>query len=645
MKMNEDLKFIISELNKIFKKIHTLISFKSVQSGELLQILSDVLSDVTETPKVDMRDESLDLSAVRILTILRVLKYQPTKEPALFRQRLVKGDQETIYEVLKWLFANKEIVKQRAYLSKFLVKVEVPAEWLADPETAALYERYENLVEDFKMVHKEREAGRKSGEAAAELKADLKAMEKEREVILDRLEKIKVRTASNSHLLKAANALRIERDRDHELSLQRVQEKEAISNLQVSLERAERKLRLLQEAGVELSPQVLEQRLSEEVMLLTAVKNERLPTELVTLKSRVEALNSVANTYVGPDDIIKLRQKLDVVAREVQALAEIKVSESGTDQMAPFRQQAAAIAGVKRNTLERLEKTEQNFEELVDKLEEKKEKSKRIGQDSVPKGEDLKRYVTRLKTKSVLYKKCRTELSGLRAEAGVLSRTLAIIEGKLAKIKTREEDKEDIAREGSLPEGYSENNAENINKELKKNLMSFKVKLAPLLNELQPLRVKAQDLDERYERAQRSHESVEASVKGTVSSLSEEVKTCQENVDKDGVELVKLRDEISKLRLAQERIQQEMRLYASHSGGPSFRDKLNESIIGEEKKSKQLKEEEKVVRELVEQNEYQTQQWNHLIAIFECKLHHMRESKKRDGIVVRKEGTETLILQ
>ncbi|XP_015119380.1 intraflagellar transport protein 81 homolog [Diachasma alloeum] len=643
--MNEDLKFIIAELNKIFKKIHTLISFKSVQSGDLLQILSDVLSDVTETPKVDMRDESLDQSAVRILTILRVLKYQPSKEPALFRQRLVKGDQETIYEVLKWLFTNKDIAKQRAYLSRFLVKVEVPPEYLADPETAALYERYENLIEDFKMVHKEREAGRKSGEAAAELKTDLKAMEKEREVILDRLEKVKVRTESNSHLLKAANELRLERDRDHELSLQRVQEKEAISNLQVSLERAERKLRLLQEAGVELSPQILEQRLSEEVMLLTAVKNERLPSELATLKSRVDALNGVANTYVGPDDIIKLRQKLDVIAREVQALAETKVSEGGTDQMAPFRQQAAAIAGVKRNTLERLEKTEQNLEELMNKLEEKRDKTKRLGQDSVPKGEELKRYVTRLKTKSVLYKKCRTELGGLRAEAGFLSRTLAILEGKLGKVKTSEDDKEELGREGTLPDGYSEETAEEINKQFKNDVISFKAKLAPLLNELQPLRIKAQDLEDRYERARRSHEAVEARVNGTVSTLSEEVKTLQENIDKDNAELMKLRDEISKLRLAQERIQQEMRLYASHSGGPSFRDKLNESILAEEKKSKQLKEEEKIVRELVEQNEYQTQQWNHLVAIFECKVHYMRESKKRDGIVVRKEGTETLILQ
>lgn len=87
------------------------------------------------------------------------------------------------------------------------------------------------------MIHKEREAGKKGGEAAAELKSDLKDMEKEREVILDRIERIKSRAESNLHLLNAAHELRVERDRDHELSLQRVQEKEAISSLQVNLKK------------------------------------------------------------------------------------------------------------------------------------------------------------------------------------------------------------------------------------------------------------------------------------------------------------------------------------------------------------------------------------------------------------------------
>lgn len=83
------------------------------------------------------------------------------------------------------------------------------------------------------MAHKEREAGKKGGEAAAELKSDLKDMEKEREVILDRVDKIKSRAESNLHLLQVAHELRVERDRDHELSMQKIQEKETLSSLQV----------------------------------------------------------------------------------------------------------------------------------------------------------------------------------------------------------------------------------------------------------------------------------------------------------------------------------------------------------------------------------------------------------------------------
>ena len=43
----------------------------------------------------------------------------------------------------------------------FTIKVEIPEEYLSDPEMNSLYEKYMNMVEEFKAVHKEREAGRK----------------------------------------------------------------------------------------------------------------------------------------------------------------------------------------------------------------------------------------------------------------------------------------------------------------------------------------------------------------------------------------------------------------------------------------------------------------------------------------------------
>lgn len=82
---------------------------------------------------------------------------------------------------------------------RIFFQVDIPQEYLADPETITLYERYLSLVEEFKMVHKEREAGKKGGEAAAELKADLKAMEKEREVSIKKLNEIRTRVKLQSN--------------------------------------------------------------------------------------------------------------------------------------------------------------------------------------------------------------------------------------------------------------------------------------------------------------------------------------------------------------------------------------------------------------------------------------------------------------
>lgn len=78
--------------------------------------------------------------------------------------------------------------------------------------------------------------------------------------------------------------------------------------------------------------------------------------------------------------------------------------------------------------MERLEKTERSLQELQAKLEEKQELSKFMVEDIVPKGEELKKYVNRLKTRGTLYKHCKAELAWLAAESSVLYRTTAILE-------------------------------------------------------------------------------------------------------------------------------------------------------------------------------------------------------------------------
>ena len=96
--------------------------------------------------------------------------------------------------------------------------------------------------------------------------------------------------------------------------------------------------------------------------------------------------------------------------------------------MGPFRQQAAAVGNMKRNALERLEKTESYLEELQSRLKEKQDYSKTLLETSIPRAEELKKYINCLKTKSTLYKRCKAERAGLKAESGVLQRTVTILD-------------------------------------------------------------------------------------------------------------------------------------------------------------------------------------------------------------------------
>ena len=47
-----------------------------------------------------------------------------------------------MYPILQWLFENLAELKKRAYLARYLVKLDVPPDQLADQE---LYELHENV--------------------------------------------------------------------------------------------------------------------------------------------------------------------------------------------------------------------------------------------------------------------------------------------------------------------------------------------------------------------------------------------------------------------------------------------------------------------------------------------------------------------
>jgi intraflagellar transport protein 81 len=51
----------------------------------------------------------------------------------------VQGDKLVIFPILEWLLKRVPDLKKRAYLSRYLVKVEVPPEFMAEEDVADLF--------------------------------------------------------------------------------------------------------------------------------------------------------------------------------------------------------------------------------------------------------------------------------------------------------------------------------------------------------------------------------------------------------------------------------------------------------------------------------------------------------------------------
>ena len=66
-----------------------------------------------------------------------------------FRNGLIQGDKLVVYPILQWLFENLAELKKRAYLARYLVKLDVPPDQLADQE---LYELHETVSITFNRL-------------------------------------------------------------------------------------------------------------------------------------------------------------------------------------------------------------------------------------------------------------------------------------------------------------------------------------------------------------------------------------------------------------------------------------------------------------------------------------------------------------
>ncbi|XP_012878475.1 PREDICTED: intraflagellar transport protein 81 homolog [Dipodomys ordii] len=316
--MSDQIKFIVDNLNKEpFKKNYNLITFDSLEPMQLLQVLNDVLAEIDPKQVVDIREEMPEQTAKRMLSLLGILKYKPpgnATDMSTFRQGLVIGSKPVIYPVLHWLLQRTNELKKRAYLARFLIKLEVPSEFLQDETVADTNKQYEELMEAFKTLHKECEQLKTSGFSTAEIRRDINAMEEEKDQLIKRVERLKkrVETVQNhQQMLKIARQLRVEKEREEFLAQQKQEQKNQLFHAVQRLQRVQNQLKSMRHAAADAKPESLMKRLEEEIKFNSYMVTEKFPKELENKKKELHFLQKVVSEpAMGHSDLLELESKV-----------------------------------------------------------------------------------------------------------------------------------------------------------------------------------------------------------------------------------------------------------------------------------------------------------------------------------------------
>lgn len=650
--MSQQLRFIVDTLNQPpFSRRYNLVTFDSLDPFNLLQVLNDVLSEISPDHKMDLREEPPDQTAIRIFSLLRVLKYKPKSDQGgglnSFRQGLMQGDKPTVYPLLQWLLERLPDLKKRAYLARFLGRIEVPSEFQQDEVMVEAIAIHDELLEQFKELHRTIQQQRSSQFNVAEVRKDIASMEEEREQLIKRTERLKQKATStpdHTEMLEAARKLRTEKDRELELSNQKVEQKNQLLHAQQKVQRLQKQLLDMKSSSQDLTPDSLISQLEEENRLKRILTEESLPKKVeAKRKECIELERVLAEPIMNETDLDVIRQQIEEANEEVTRLMEKRMpgSDPIQDKLALFRQQASIIARKKEAAAEDYKALTDELSTLEHKLQSKRDQLREFDGGEVLREDEFKRFVNRLRTMNATYKKKKAELSTVKAEYGVLARTEEILKSRddnIEELVTILEQKkgvhgyretQDALEEVSAAKSEIDERKGEVLEEMSKGIEqltaaieSKKAFLAPLIKEVRPLRLKHQEIQAQHAEKKVTYDGMAAGLEGQRLNLEKEVRAYWEETSAEESQYHHLQYMLKSVKLQEQKVAAEMQCYISSDPAEkrkSLRDQFTRKIQEQENLGKALRDKQKEVKETHGDAMKQVKMWNDLKRLFEVK--------------------------
>jgi intraflagellar transport protein 81 len=452
----EKIAFIVDRLNQppFNKEITTMTELDSKMGNELFDLLAEVI--VACDPEQEaIYKEPLEFRVRRVMQFLSVMKFNiPEDHLDDFQNLLLNYDKEVLYTVMNWCLSRFEHLQKRAYLSKYLMPLEIPAEFLGDDLIAELSSRLKDHQIEFKEIHKQVENIRASGIKPSDLKAEISQLEQEKVQLTNKISKMRKDSLNGvdedrfKEMLKATSSLRKEQENEVLIHERLREHRKALQEAEMRFNETNKRFSELKSSGI--TSQSAEQilfKLQSDVRELND-RRESLERMIIERESHVEKLQSwdSSDRIMSEDDVRLKRDQVNDLEDHVSNLTDRLDSIIANNTKLVVSRQASTMAlkkfREKEEDIENLSEVVRRLNKQIDEKEaEYRQSSKAFmkeggggggggnGQNKINKKE-LKRYGAVVKEKIEVYKKMREELSNIRSELVILQRTEQILKSR-----------------------------------------------------------------------------------------------------------------------------------------------------------------------------------------------------------------------
>jgi len=674
-----EIQFIVDRLNEPpFQMQLTLVAFDEKSPFELLEIVNSIMAHLSSEHRIDLRDETPEGTATRMMEFFRILNYKQMVEPHMFKQGLLHGDPGIIYPILTWMLHKLPELQKRAYLSKFLVNVDVPEHMFTDEEVVEVYQSYKDLQEEFKETHKMSEKFKSQLISPAEIKKAIVQMEDDKNMLEHKVEALHAKLQSTERfddMLEASGKLRVEQD--EQLKLQDRLKEQRSHQLQAEHRLNQLKATLSEKRTTEAGENDITRLLSklqDEVKTLTRKALGELPHEIARHQQRMEELQQVlSQPLVGESDLRDLNEHRTQLLRAVNGLEERKraMLNNPDDKLAMFRQQANLVAKKREQVFQRLEQVQRERMDVDAQLASKSKEldASKTNNPPVLKGEDFRKYATELRGKTAQYKRMKSELSELRAEWGLLSRTESLlreqesgISSKLGEAEARrgvsgitsaQEQLEKVSQQKAEVDSVKGKTLEEIStvvEEINTQIKENKNRLAPQIKSLRSLRTKFQEVESEYLEKKSVYDNTKAGLDSEISKMQAELDSAQkERAQEEGhcyyYESLSSIERVKAQRVAEEREGRSVkRTMPDGSVVRSYKELYEAKIKSQEHLTKELRDRQKNIKENDEPNRVQMGLFRDLHKLLRCKVEMQQRARNEANMLAAADQQTTNVL-